>query len=64
MNPLVEEEEVIPIEEQDTKVEAAAEEEADIRYTNTSRKKIAEKQYKFHPHGSGKNTASFSQILF
>ena len=30
VNPLVEEEEVVPIEEQDTKVEAAAEEEADI----------------------------------
>jgi len=29
VNPLVEEEEVIPIEEQDTKVEAAAEEEVD-----------------------------------
>ena len=33
------------------------------RYTNTSRKKVAEKEYKFHPHGSGKNTASFSQTL-
>ena len=31
------------------------------RYTNISRKKVAEKEYKFHPHGSGKNTASFSQ---
>jgi len=33
------------------------------RYTNTSRKKVTEKEYKFHPHGSGKNTASFSQTL-
>ena len=33
------------------------------RYTNTSRKKVADKEYKFHPHGSGKNTASFSQTL-
>jgi len=30
VNPLVDEEKVIPIEEQDTKVEAAAEEEVDI----------------------------------
>jgi len=33
------------------------------RYTNISRKKVAEKVYTFHPHGSGKNTASFSQTL-
>ena len=33
------------------------------RYSNTPKKKSAEKEYKFHPHGSGKNIASFSQTL-
>ena len=42
MSPLVEEEEVIHIEEQDTKVEAAAEEEAQIPtpYVEGSRERV------------------------
>ena len=35
----------------------------ECRYTNTSWKKATEKEYKFYPHGSGKNTASFSQSV-
>jgi len=33
------------------------------RYSNTPKKKSAEKEYKFHPHGSGRNIASFYQTL-
>jgi len=54
-----EEEEIFPSEVEDT-TEAAADEEVD---TATLRKKSAEKEYKFHPHGSGKNITSFSQTL-